>query len=72
MRITLSRQNGQVVSKDFRVKGIVKSKIDEISSRVFVIDRELKSMLPLLMQGMGRALAWAKAESALDRVGLWR
>ena len=47
VRITLSKQNGEVVSKDFRVKGIVKSKIDEISARVFVSNSELKSMLPV-------------------------
>ena len=47
VRITLSQKDGGVISKEFRVKGIVKSKIDEISSRVFVVDRELKSMLPV-------------------------
>lgn len=37
----------QVVSKEFIVKGIVKSKVDEVSVRMFVLDEELKRMLPI-------------------------
>lgn len=47
VRVTISRANGEVVKKDFVVRGIVKSKVDEISTRMFVLDTELKRMLPV-------------------------
>ncbi len=47
VRVLIARPNGQVVSKDFLVKGILKSKIDEISTRMFAVDKELKRMLPV-------------------------
>ncbi|RJP43766.1 FtsX-like permease family protein [Candidatus Parcubacteria bacterium] len=46
VRVTIAGKDGDVV-KDFRVKGIVKSKVDEISTRMFVVDRELKRMIPV-------------------------
>ncbi len=46
VKISLTREN-EVVSKDFIVKGIVKSKVDEISTRVFITDKELKKLLPV-------------------------
>lgn len=45
VRLTLSGTDGESVSKDLIVKGIVKSKVDEISTRMFVVDTELKRML---------------------------
>lgn len=36
----------QLVSKDFIIKGIVKTKVDEISTRLFMLDTELRRMLP--------------------------
>lgn len=47
IRVNITRANGEVVSKDFIVKGLVKSKVDEISTRMFIPDRELKRMLPV-------------------------
>mgnify|MGYP000110661461 CR=1 FL=1 len=46
VRVTLSGKDGQSVSKDVVVKGIVKSKVDEISTRMFMVDSELRRMLP--------------------------
>ncbi len=37
---------GTTARKDFIVKGIVKSKVDEVSTRLFMTDRELRRMLP--------------------------
>lgn len=47
VRVTLSRANSEPVRKEFVIKGIVKSKVDEISTRVFLLDTELKGMLPV-------------------------
>lgn len=47
VRVTISRQSGESIQKDFYVKGFVKSKVDEISTRFFVIDKELRRMLPV-------------------------
>jgi len=46
VRMTLSSKSGDVIRKDFIIKGILKSKIDEISIRMFVLDKELKRILP--------------------------
>jgi ABC-type lipoprotein release transport system permease subunit len=46
VRVTLTGENGDKISKDYIVKGLVKSKIDEISTRAFVVDGELKRLLP--------------------------
>lgn len=45
--VTLSSPGGSVVKKSFIVKGIVKSKVDELSTRAFITDKELKRMLPV-------------------------
>jgi putative ABC transport system permease protein len=45
VRITFSSEE-EPVSKEFIVKGIVKSKVDEISVRMFITDRELKRIIP--------------------------
>jgi ABC-type lipoprotein release transport system permease subunit len=45
VRVTLT-SGGSTVKKDFLIKGIVKSKVDEISTRFFITDRELRRMLP--------------------------
>ncbi|MSR76286.1 MAG: ABC transporter permease [Candidatus Ryanbacteria bacterium] len=47
VRVSFSRSGGGVVSKEFIIKGIVKSKVDEISTRAFITDRELKQLLPV-------------------------
>lgn len=45
VRLVMSGENG-TISKDFIIKGIVKSKIDEVSARMFISDNELKRLLP--------------------------
>ncbi|MEK7643100.1 MAG: FtsX-like permease family protein [Patescibacteria group bacterium] len=47
VRITLTTKEGTKVVKDFIVKGIVKSKVDEISTRFFITDNELRRLLPV-------------------------
>lgn len=47
VRITIARKDGEPVVKDVIVKGIVKSKVDEISTRMFMVDRELKRIIPI-------------------------
>ncbi len=47
VRVTLSQKEGPPIVKDFIVKGVVKSKVDEISTRIFTTDRELKRILPI-------------------------
>jgi ABC-type lipoprotein release transport system permease subunit len=49
VRVTIPRKdpNASPITKDLVVKGIVKSKVDEISTRAFIVDRELKRMLPV-------------------------
>lgn len=44
VRVTLT-SGGTSVKKDFIIKGIVKSKVDEISTRFFITDAELRRML---------------------------
>jgi hypothetical protein len=46
VRVTIPRKdpNASPITKDLVVKGIVKSKVDEISTRAFIVDRELKRM----------------------------
>lgn len=46
VRVSFSTQEG-VVSKDFIIGGIVKSKVDEISTRAFITDKELKRLIPV-------------------------
>src|SRR3989344_1308659 len=46
VRVTIPTTDGTVISKEFVLKGIVKSKVDEISTRMFITDRELKRLLP--------------------------
>lgn len=47
VRVSMSRADGSLVAKDFIVKGILNSKVDEISTRMFVLDKELRRMLPV-------------------------
>jgi ABC-type lipoprotein release transport system permease subunit len=47
VRATIALQDGGAIQKDFIVKGIVDSKVDEISTRFFVLDQELKQLLPV-------------------------
>jgi len=46
VRMTINRPDGGAIKKDFIIKGVVKSKVDEISTRMFIVDRELKRLLP--------------------------
>lgn len=45
VRVSFTSKGGEIISKDFIIKGFVKSKVDEISTRAFVLDSELKRML---------------------------
>lgn len=45
VRLTVSSGDGESVSKNLVVKGLVKSKVDEISTRMFVLDTELRRMM---------------------------
>lgn len=47
IKVTATQPSGERVSKDFIVKGIVKSKVDEVSIRMFMIDKELRRMMPI-------------------------
>lgn len=47
VRVTLARQDGEPISKEFIIKGVLQSKVDEISTRMFITDRELKRLLPV-------------------------
>jgi len=47
VRVSFSTPDGNRVQKDFIIKGIVKSKVDEISTRLFIHDNELKRLLPI-------------------------
>jgi len=46
VRMTIARKDGDPVKKEFIIKGIVKSKVDEISTRMFITDAELKRLIP--------------------------
>lgn len=46
VRVSLSSEEGPI-RKDFIVKGIVKSKVDEISTRAFITDKELRRLIPV-------------------------
>lgn len=47
VRVTIASKDGSPVVKDFIVKGIVKSKVDEVSTRFFTTAAELKRLLPV-------------------------
>ena len=47
VRVTISRDGGGSVIKDFIVRGIIKSKVDEISTRMFILDSELQRLMPV-------------------------
>lgn len=46
VRATYNASKGQPITKEYIVKGIVKSKVDQISQRMFVIDSGLRRLLP--------------------------
>lgn len=50
VRVTLTSKEGSPISKEFVVRGIVKSKVDEISTRLFILESELKRLLPAQQQ----------------------
>jgi len=47
VKVTMTSKDGDIIASDFIIKGIVKSKVDEISTRVFITDKELKRMIPV-------------------------
>ncbi len=46
VRVTVTKGE-QVASKEYVVKGIVKSKVDQISQRMFMLDSDLRRLLPV-------------------------
>ncbi len=47
VRLTIAQEDGGQATKEFIVRGIVKSKVDEISTRAFVLDSEVRRLLPV-------------------------
>ncbi len=47
VRVTIPDSDNGGIVKDFIVKGIVKSKVDEVSTRMFILDKELRRLLPV-------------------------
>lgn len=45
VRASVTSSSGEIISRDFIVKGILKSKVDEISARFFVLDTDLKTLM---------------------------
>jgi len=47
VRMSMSDDAGGTIQKEFIIKGIVKSKVDEISTRMFITDKEFRRLLPV-------------------------
>lgn len=47
VRATFKRNGSEPFVKEFIIKGIIKSKVDQISTRAFILDRELKKLIPV-------------------------
>lgn len=47
VRMTIARKEGGPIVKTFIIKGVVKSKLDEISTRFFITDKDLRRLLPV-------------------------
>lgn len=45
VRVSISGDAGEVIEKDFIIKGIVKTKVDEVSTRMFITDKEFRRLL---------------------------
>jgi putative ABC transport system permease protein len=45
IRVSLPRESGVSATKDFIVKGIIDTKVDEVSTRIFMLNSELRRML---------------------------
>lgn len=45
VRVSFTRDDGELVQKDFIIKGIIKSKVDEVSTRLFIPENEFKRLL---------------------------
>jgi putative ABC transport system permease protein len=50
VRVVITRENGQIATRDFIVQGILKSKVDEISTRMFILDKELQHLMAVNQQ----------------------
>lgn len=47
VQMTINSTDNGPIKKDFIVKGIARSKVDEISTRLFITDKELKRLIPV-------------------------
>jgi putative ABC transport system permease protein len=45
IRVSFTREDGSLIQKEFIIKGIIKSKVDEISTRLFIPENEFKRLL---------------------------
>ncbi len=71
IRVSFSREDGQVVQKDFIIKGIVKSKVDEISARLFISNTEFKRLLSVnheQVQEIAIKTDYAKAGALVNEI----
>ena len=71
VRVTITSSGGTTVSKDFIVKGVVKSKVDEVSTRMFITDRELKRLIPInkeQYQEIAVKMDYAYAPALVDEI----
>jgi putative ABC transport system permease protein len=66
-----AKDGGTPVSKDFIVKGIIKSKVDQISTRFFVNDTDLKRLLSVnqnQVQEIAISTDYAQAQDLVDDI----
>jgi putative ABC transport system permease protein len=66
-----AKDGGTPVSKDFIVKGIIKSKVDQVSTRFFVNDTDLKRLLSVnqnQVQEIAISTDYAQAQDLVDDI----
>ncbi len=47
VRLSIVAGEGEPIAKEYIVRGIMKSKIDEVSSRAFILDEEVRRLVPV-------------------------
>lgn len=68
VRVIYKTKSGESVIKEYVIKGIVKSKVDEISTRAFVIDKEVKNFIPVNKENYQEIAIKIPSEYAPDLV----
>lgn len=46
VRLTIAGDNAEPIVKEYIVRGIIKSKLDQVSSRAFILDDEVRRLVP--------------------------